>query len=175
MEHTTSLRERALNWWRDLPSQRCLDFMNNLGLEWGFMTDEMVETIYLKEQETKFKLWKESNQNGTWEEWMNLPLYSKEHPTEAKVTKQADTLDKAAERWIMGEGDETQRMYGHHYRSFKAGAEWEKEQDRVLISELSNTLSKIVGSMSLERVERFDLNQEAKSAITKAEKHLNNQ
>lgn len=64
----------------------------------------------------------------------------------AELTKPLDTgvlvetVEQGAEKWIMGEGGETQRMYGHHFRSFRSGSEWQKEQDKKLVNSLINLM-----------------------------------
>lgn len=70
-----------------------------------------------------------------------------------KDNTQIETLDKAAERYILSEGGETQRMFGHHYRSFKAGAEWQKEQDEKTIDRLYKTIFDLQKQLSeLDRI-----------------------
>lgn len=102
-----------------------------------------------------------------------LPIYQKEHGIQDEAEK--DTLEKAAERWIIGEGGETQRMFGHHYRSFRAGTEWQKEQDKAIIQEFLDAM-KSVRSLNLHKYEEGTVGKrvhhQITSAITKAEEFL---
>lgn len=89
------------------------------------------------------------------------------------VVKESD-LDKAIQ--IYGkEGATLGEQYG-----FKHGVIWQKEQDRALISELLNALKSVLDCDNKLNVytDRQLVNfckEVSKEAITKAEKHLNNQ
>lgn len=51
------------------------------------------------------------------------------------------SLHEAAKTHIESAGSEYNRMYGHHLRSFKAGANWQKEQDKAIHDKLVKALS----------------------------------
>jgi hypothetical protein len=50
---------------------------------------------------------------------------------------------------VCGRPSEENRMYGHHCRTFRAGAKWKEEQDNATIQQLSKALLN-----ATERMER---------------------
>ena len=205
MEQNILLRHKAIFWWNELHPFDKVAAMNKFGIDNYRISDSLtgreIEAIYLKEQ-------------AHWDWWNSLShneilkystlhirevkqmdgedvryIYDKEHPTEAEVSKEEETVEEAADKYStskMGLGESTMKNCIKE-KAFLDGAAWQKEKDRELISELLEALELANGTLgscvlmkkevepylnieniSKDRIQIFN-------TITKAEKHLNNQ
>lgn len=197
MEQNTSLKDKALNWWRfALTLEQSVDLIAKYKLK-SLVLDSEILTIYLKEAEEKVtqpEIYNDNNPalftvremrevandlackvllrndgtaNGFWDVCKSIPVVNKKFLsfTEAEVSKEEETVEQAADKYStskMGLGESTMKNCIKE-KAFLDGAAWQKEQDRELISDLLNAL----------KSENWD--EKTKSAITKAEKNLNNQ
>ena len=80
-----------------------------------------------------------------------------------------ESLSDAAKKYIEEAGSDYNRMYGHHFRSFKTGAEWQKEKDDAIINELLEALKELC-DFTLNKKGYLDIVlNHAEAAIQKAE------
>lgn len=85
--------------------------------------------------------------------------------------KESETLEEAIDNYV-NKSTQRGREYGLCSNAFTAGANWQKEQDRELISELSETLSNLLVVTKGTR-EWIDVKRTAKILIEKANQYLN--
>lgn len=150
----TSLKNKAVNWFMSL------DVKERIRLSDEYYPEYAIEKLDLEDEEIE-------------------TIYLKEHPTEAEVSKEEETVQQAADNFstrkigLNGEGKMKDSIKEH---SFMEGANWQKEKDRELIEELLSAL-KTSNSLNLHIYEPDTVGNRAykvfQKAITKAEKHLN--
>ena len=85
-----------------------------------------------------------------------------------------ESLSDAAKKYIEEAGSDYNRMYGHHFRSFKTGAEWQKEKDDAIINKLLGALKELNNYWESGNFSRdHELWNRIKNAIQKADQKVN--
>lgn len=148
------IRQTAIKWWRDMSmidqsfiTQKYSTLLHGRGA--SSLTSREIEMLYLKE-----------------------------NSTEAEVGEEEETVEQAAKEFSgipLNRDIDSEEIYYNsrtkEYNAFKAGAAWQKEQDRELISDLLKiveTLSESVNSNDYSR----EFKDEVRNSITKAEQRI---
>ena len=63
-----------------------------------------------------------------------IRIYLSEHPQQTVKEDSVLSLEDAFENWLKDKDGEYRRMYGHHFRSFKGGADFKEQQYSELLS-----------------------------------------
>lgn len=146
------IRQTAIKWWRDMSmidqsfiTQKYSTLLHGRGA--SSLTSREIEMLYLKE-----------------------------HSTEAEVSKEEESVEEAAIKYAQPVTENKEDMsYVYVAGHFVAGAVWQKEQDRELISELLDAL-KVTRTLNLHLCEPDTVGNRAykkfQEAITKAEQRI---
>lgn len=99
-------------------------------------------------------------------------LYLKEHPTEAEVSKEEETVEEAAIKYAQPVTENKEDMsYVYVAGHFVAGAAWQKEKDRALIEDLLEIVNVLSATINPDDYTR-EFKSKVRNSITKAEQHI---
>lgn len=145
------IRQTAIKWWRDMSM-----------IDQSFITQKYSTLLYgrgassLTSREIEM-------------------LYLKEHPTEAEVSKEEETVEQYAKNYLKKLDDESGNMWTEDnegiVKSFVHMANWQKEQDSVLIKDLLEIVNVLSATINPDDYTR-EFKSKVRNSITKAEQHI---